>query len=48
MTSLEELVLSVNNLSEDDRLSDTLSTLTSLKKLVMDMGGCELSQLPEG
>ena len=46
MTSLEELVLSGNDLSRDDRLSDTLSTLTSLKKL--NMSQCELSQLPEG
>ena len=46
MTSLEEVVLSGNDLSEDDRLSDTLSTLTSVKKL--DMGKCQLSQLPDG
>ena len=46
MTSLEEIVLIVNDLSEDDRLSDTLSTLTRLKKL--DMSWCKLSQLPEG
>ena len=46
MTSLEELVLYDNDLSRDDRLSDTLSKLTSLKKL--DMGKCELSQLPAG
>ena len=44
--SLEELVLSYNDLSKDDRLSDCLSTLTSLKKL--DMRKCDLSQLPEG
>ena len=30
MTSLEELVLWANNLSRDDRLSDTLSTLEEL------------------
>ena len=46
MTSLEGLVLSVNNLSKDDRLSDTLSTLTSLKALYMS--DCQLSQLPVG
>ena len=46
MTSLEELELSVNNLSDDDRLSDTLSKMTSLKKLIMSW--CRLSQLPEG
>ena len=46
MTSLEELVLSYNDLSKDDRLSDTLSKLTSLKKL--DMTKCQLSQLPDG
>ena len=45
MTSLEELVLLGNDLSRDDRLSDTLSKLTSLKKL--DMGCSKLSQLPE-
>ena len=46
MTSLEELVLSCNNLSGDDRLSDTLSKLISLKKL--DMRECRLLHLPEG
>ena len=46
MTSLQELVLSGNNLSGDDRLSDTLSKLTSMKKL--DMERCELLYLPEG
>ena len=46
MTSLEELVLYSNDLSRDDRLSDTLSTLTSLKKL--DMRDCKLSHLPAG
>ena len=46
MTSLEELVLEGNNLSEDDRLSDTLSKLTSLKRL--NMSQCQLSQLPDG
>ena len=46
MTSLEELVLIGNDLSRDDRLSDTLSKLTSLKKLSMQ--GCHLSQLPDG
>ena len=46
MISLEELMLNGNDLSRDDRLSDTLSKLTSLKKL--DMGKCELSQLPAG
>ena len=46
MTSLEELVLRDDDLSRDDRLSDTLSKLTSLKKL--NMMGCKLSQLPEG
>ena len=46
MTSLEELVLSGNNLSGDDRLSDTLSKLTSLKKLNMAL--CKLLYLPEG
>ena len=46
MTSLEELVLSYNDLSRDDRLSDTLSKLTSMKKL--DMRECQLSQLPAG
>ena len=46
MTSLEELVLYDNNLSGDDRLSNTLSKLTSVKKL--NMSQCKLSQLPEG
>ena len=46
MTSLEELVLLGNYLSRDDKLSDTLSKLTSLKKL--NMGGCQLFHLPEG
>ena len=46
MTSLEELDLWGNDLSRDDRLSDTLSKLTSLKKL--DMIECKLSQLPDG
>ena len=46
MTSLEELVLWGNDLSRDDSLSDTLSTLTSMKKLSMQ--GCKLSQLPAG
>ena len=46
MTSLEELVLYGNDLSRDDRLSDTLSTLTSMKKL--NMRHCQLSQLPAG
>ena len=46
MTSLEELDLWGNDLSRDDRLSDTLSKLTSLKKL--DMSWCQLSHLPEG
>ena len=46
MTSLEELVLRSNDLSRDYRLSDTLSKLTSLKKL--DMSWCVLSQLPDG
>ena len=46
MTSLKELELSYIELSGDDRLSDTLSKLTSMKKL--DMERCELSRLPEG
>ena len=47
MTSLEELVLWGNDhLSRDDRLDDTLSKLTSLKKL--DMRFCRISKLPEG
>ena len=46
MTSLEELELYANDLSRDDKLSDTLSKLTSLKELAM--GSCELSQLPDG
>ena len=46
MTSLEELELWGNDLSRDDRLSDTLSKLTRLKKL--DMRQCQLSQLPAG
>ena len=46
LTSLEELVFSYDDLSRDDRLSDTLSKLTSLKKL--DMAACRLSQLPSG
>ena len=46
MTSLEALKLRGNDLSRDDSLSDTLSKLTTLKKL--DMGYCKLSQLPEG
>ena len=46
MTSLEELVLYDNDLSRDDRLSDTLSKLTSLEKL--NMRDCHLSQIPAG
>ena len=46
MTSLEELVLCDIDLSKDDSLSVTLSKLTSLKKL--NMGSCQLSQLPSG
>ena len=46
MESLEELVLCDNDLSRDDRLSDILSKLTSVKKL--DMTECQLSQLPDG
>ena len=46
MTSLKKLELRANDLSRDNRLSDTLSTLTSLKKL--DMSRCHLSQLPDG
>ena len=46
MTSLEELVVIDNDLCRDNRLSDTLSKLTSLKKLDMTM--CELSRLPDG
>ena len=46
MTSLEELELWDNDLSRDDRVSDTLSKLTSMKKL--DIGACRLSQLPAG
>ena len=46
MTSLEALELQGNDLSRDDSLSDTLSKLTSLKKL--NMGDCQLSQLPAG
>ena len=46
MTSLEELVLSYNDLSRDDRLSDTLSKLASMKKL--DMTQCQLLYLPKG
>ena len=46
MTSLEELVLWDNDLSRDDRLSDTFSKLTRLKKL--DMRHCQLLHLPEG
>ena len=46
MTSLEELVLYGNDLSRDIRLSDTLSKLTSMKKLSMDW--CKLSELPVG
>ena len=46
MTALEELVLDRNDLSRDDKLSDTLSKLTSMKKL--KMGSCELSQIPDG
>ena len=46
MTSLKELELSYIELSGDDRLSDTLSKLTRLRKL--DMTDCKLSQLPDG
>ena len=46
MSSLEELELYDNDLSRDDRLTDILSKLTSLKKLSMRQ--CKLSQLPEG
>ena len=46
LTSLEELKLSEIDLSRDDRLSDTLSKLTSVKKL--NMRKCQLSQLPDG
>ena len=46
MTSLEELVLFYNDLRRDDRLSDTLSKLTSMKYLYMRY--CQLSQLPVG
>ena len=46
MTSLEELAMRDNYLGSDDRLSDTLSKLTSLKKL--NLGECHLSELPDG
>ena len=46
MTALEELVLRDDDLRRDDRLGDTLSKLTSLRKL--DMSWCKLSQLPDG
>ena len=46
MTSLEELVFYRSTLSKDDRLSDTLSKLVSVKKL--DITDCQLSHLPKG
>ena len=45
MTSLEELRLYDNDLSGDTRLSEKLSTLTSLKEL--DLSECNLTEIPE-
>ena len=46
MTSLKQLDLGGNNLSEDERLVDKLSELTNLEILVLS--GCELEEIPDG
>ena len=46
MTSLQQLELSVNDLSRYERLSDKLSALTNLE--ILDLRDCSLKEIPDG
>ena len=45
MTSLKQLDLSDNDLSEDERLSDKLSALTTLE--ILELSHCSLKEIPD-
>ena len=46
MTSLQQLELSGNDLSRDERLSDKLSALTNLE--ILELRHCSLKEIPDG